>query len=282
LIGAGAGLTLNAVSVNGGFMYGQFTTLNGTTITNAALGGTQFLLTAGSTLTLQGTNTQNGQFINAGGTIVIPKGSTLNNSTSISYVQTAGHTIVDGTIGIGSPAVHLQGGILSGTGAVNSGLVNVGGIVQPGDGGAPGTLFVTSYEQQSGAIFDELIGSSGKGELFADGSITLDSGALLDIDPLNGFTPTDGETFDIMFAAQLSGTFANAPTTGFQMDGFNWTIAYDANNIVLDAVSPISTGGGGGGGSTPTPEPASTSLLLMGLGVIAACRRSRAKASRSV
>ncbi|MGC1255325.1 MAG: hypothetical protein WA867_07200 [Candidatus Acidiferrales bacterium] len=269
LTGTGAGLTLNAVSVNGGFLYGHFTTQNNTTITNAALGttGTPFTLTAGSNLTLLGSNTQNGQFINSGGTLLISKGSTLNNPTTISYVQTAGQTVVDAVIGIGPPAVQLQGGILSGTGDINNGLVNLAGIVQPGDAGAPGTLFVTSYEQQSGAIFDELIGSAGNGELFAGaGSITLDPGAILDIDLLNGFTPTDGETFEIMEASNLSGTFANAPITGFQMDGFNWTIAYNADDIVLDAGSAVNGGGGGnGGGGTTAPEPSSFLLVLAGV-----------------
>ncbi len=101
----------------------------------------------------------------SGGTLLIAKGATLNNLTTISYVQTAGQTVVDGAIGIGAPAVQLQGGILSGTGDIFNGLDNVGGIVQPGDGGAPGTLFFNSYEQQSGATFDELIGSSGNGVL---------------------------------------------------------------------------------------------------------------------
>jgi fibronectin-binding autotransporter adhesin len=264
LTGTGAGLTLNAVGVSGGFLSGQFTTLNGTTVTNAILDS--FNLTAGSTLALEGAITQNGSFTNAG-TLLIDKGATLNNPGTTSYVQTAGHTIVDGRIGVGSPAVQLQGGILSGTGGVFSGLVNVGGIVQPGDGGAPGALSVTSYEQQSGAIFDELIGSSGNGYLFAGaGSIALDPGSLLDINLLNGFTPADGEMFTIMFAAQMSGTFTNAPTTGFQMDGWDWTIAYNANDIVLDAVSAVNGGGGGnGGGGTTAPEPSSFLLLLGGV-----------------
>jgi hypothetical protein len=280
LTGTGAGLTLNGVGVTGGFLSGQFTTLNGTTVTNAILDS--FNLTTGSTLSLEGAITQNGSFTNAG-TLLIDKGATLNNPGTTSYVQTAGHTIVDGTIGVGSPAVQLQGGILSGTGAVFSGLVNVGGNVQPGDGGAPGTLFTASYEQESGATFDELIGASGNGTLFAEGSnITLDPGALLNIDLLNGFTPADGETFTVMLALQVSGRFANAPTTGFQMDGLDWTIAYNANDVVLDAVSAVKGGGGGnGGGGTTAPEPSSFLLLLGGVAALVADvnRRNRIRAA---
>lgn len=69
-----------------------------------------------------------------------------------------------------------------------------------------------------------------------------------------------------MEASNLSGTFANAPITGFQMDGFNWTIAYNADDIVLDAGSAVNGGGGGnGGGGTTAPEPSSFLLVLAGV-----------------
>jgi PEP-CTERM motif len=47
------------------------------------------------------------------------------------------------------------------------------------------------------------------------------------------------------------------------MDGFDWTITYDPGKIVLDAVSPASSGGGGG--STNAPEPSSLFLVVLGI-----------------
>ena len=201
---------------------------------------------------------ENAGAFNNSGTVTIVAGAGWTNAAGSSYVQTAGQTIVDGTMN-SVPAVQIQGGVLSGTGMIVGGVLNSGGTVRPGDNGAPGTLVVEGYEQQSGATFDELISATANGTLVAvPGGITLDSGGLLDIDPLNGFTPFDGETFDIMAAIQISGTFANAPTTGFEMDGFEWTITYDPGEIVLDSVSPVSGGNG-------VPEP--SALLLLAIGI---------------
>jgi hypothetical protein len=74
-----------------------------------------------------------------------------------------------------------------------------------------------------------------------------------------------------MFATDLSGTFVNAPSTGFQMDGFDWMIAYNSDDIVLDAVSPVS----GGGGTTNTPEPSTLPLLAIGMSAlfVYSCRK---------
>lgn len=77
----------------------------------------------------------------------------------------------------------------------------------------------------------------------------MDPGSQLNIDLLNGFTPFVGEKPFMLMDFRMSGTFASAPTTGFVMDGFNWTIACNANDNVLDAGSPVTT--------APTPEPSS-------------------------
>jgi fibronectin-binding autotransporter adhesin len=233
---------------------------------------------AGSTIT------NGGPFTNAG-SVVIQSGATWNNANfstgptpTSTYVQTAGQTVVDGTMN-SLPAVQIQGGVLSGTGTIVGAVVNSGGIVQPGDAGIPGTLVVESYEQESGATFDELISASGYGALGAVfGGIDLDSGSLLDITLLNGFTPTDGETFDIMGAVLISGTFANAPAAGFQMDGFNWTITYNPGDIILEAGTAVN--GGGGGGTTSTPEPSTLGLLAAGFFAMASRLRAKRTAGQ--
>jgi fibronectin-binding autotransporter adhesin len=252
-------LNSGTLMINGTYMNEE-----GGSLTNA---GT-LILNAGAELE---NDFSGGTIINAG-TLNIRAGATLTDQNlNDTYLQTHGQTIVDGTLNTAKP-LQIEGGVLSGTGKIVGSVLNIGGTVQPGDNGAPGILLMEGYEQQSGAIFDELIGASGNGELVAvPGGVLLDPGALLDIDLLNGFTPTDGETFDIMGAIGISGTFANAPATGFEMDGFDWTITYDPGEIVLDAVSPVS------GGTAPTPEPSSVLLLAFGyLAVAGYSRRKRA------
>jgi hypothetical protein len=87
---------------------------------------------------------------------------------------------------------------------------------------------------------------------------------MLNIDLLGIFKPVLGETFTLMEFTTGSGTFANAPTNGFQfqMDGYNWTIQYFANSIILDAGAPVT--------STNVPEPNSLLLLSSGLAALAA------------
>jgi hypothetical protein len=72
-----------------------------------------------------------------------------------------------------------------------------------------------------------------------------------------------------------SGKFADAQTTGFVLDGFNWTIEYNPGDIVLIAGTAESGGGGGGGGGggMSTPEPSSLLTLSSGLIMIGLLRR---------
>jgi len=188
------------------------------------------------------------------GTMQVISGSTLEVLSP--FTQNAGKTQVDGTMFVSSGEV-VNGGTVLGTGTINGNVTLTGGVMQPGGAATPGALVING-NYDSNAAFNELISGSGNSLLVVNGLSTLESGALLTIDLLGGFTPFNGQTFILMdYFAGSSGTFANAPTTGFQMDGFNWTIAYNATDIVLDAGSPV--------GTAPTPEPGSLVLLVIGV-----------------
>ena len=254
---------------------GQELEINGVFTSNAGLmeatGGGELLLFNSIVANEGGTILANGGSVilnatpltNDGGTVQVTAGSLLQ--VLAPFTQTGGKTQVDGTM-LTAFGENISGGTVLGTGTIRSNVTLTGGTMQPGGATSPAILTISGNYAQSAATFDELIGATGNGLLFINGTSTLGAGALLNIDLLDGFTPFVGETFTLMDFLSGSGIFANAPSTGFQMDGFNWTIAYNANDIVLDAGSAVS-GGGGGGGTTPTPEP--SSIILMGTGLAA-------------
>jgi hypothetical protein len=228
--------------------------------------GFAFALTNNGTIIANQTNPLQvapGSVIN-NGTMQVILGSTMQVLSP--FTQNAGKTQVDGTMLVSSGET-VTGGTVLGTGTISGNISMTGGVMQPGGASTPGALVING-NYDSNAAFNELISGSGNGLLIVNGSSTLDSGAVLNIDLLGGFTPFNGETFILMDYFSGSGTFANAPTTGFQMDGFNWTIAYNLTDIVLDAGSPI---------GTPTPEPGTLVLLAIGLAGLSRQIRARGK-----
>jgi hypothetical protein len=227
---------------------GQQLTIEGVLTTNAGL----MEATGGGLLVLEGSPLTNA------GTVQVDAGSTISVLLA-PFTQTGGKTQVDGTL-LAVFGENVSGGMVLGTGTINGNITMTGGAMQPGGASTPGALVING-NYDSTAAFNELINASGNGLLVVNGSSTLESGALLNIELLGGFTPFVGETFTLVDFLSGTGTFANAPTTGFVMDGFNWSIAYNATDIVLDAGSPVST--------TPTPEPGSMFLLGTGLAALA-------------
>jgi hypothetical protein len=264
--GAGAHTFINVDNTiqGAGAIQGTGSTL-GLQLINEA-GGTILANAAGQTLTI---NT-NG-FTNAGA-VLINAGSTLQ--VLAPFTQTGGRTQVDGTMVV-APGENVSGGMVLGTGGtINGNVTMTGGIMQPGGLMTPGLLRINGNYSQSGATFNELISGSANGVLFVNGAATFGPGSGLNVILFSGFKPFFGEKFVLADFLSGAGTFGNAPSSGFQMDGFNWTIFYLSNAIVLDAGSPV--------GLTPTPEPESLALLATGLaGVAGSLLRKRAAAKRS-
>jgi fibronectin-binding autotransporter adhesin len=246
---------------------------NGDTLTTSGLLKNSGSIAVGSTETLNaaGGYAQNGGSTDISGTL-----------TTSSYKQTAGTTTIEtgglitsttftatgGTVtvnGILDPtAVEIgSGATLLGTGAINGNLA-MGGTIVPGSMSNPGTFTVNgNYEQIGSGTFDELIGgASSNGLLDVNGDVTLDSGSMLAITLLGGFNPL-GDNFTIMDYNSFLGEFSNG--SSFAADGFNWSVNYGPNDIVITAVST-------------TPEP--STILLLGTGIVGlGCYTKRKRAS---
>jgi hypothetical protein len=124
----------------------------------------------------------------------------------------------------------------------------MGGTTLPGASGTPGVLAIAgNYQQASSGVMDELIGAGAHGVLDVKGAAGLGSGAL-SITLLGGFDPV-GDKFDILNYESFSGTFSNG--TSFVADGYDWTLNYGKNDVVLAAVAE-------------TPEPSTPVLLFFG------------------
>jgi hypothetical protein len=108
-------------------------------------------------------------------------------------------------------SLSLNGGSLFGTGTVNYGVVDTG-IVSPGDSVVQtGKLGVSgTYKQNSGGVLDVTIGGITAGTKYDQLNVTKTAtlGGALNISLASGYTPTVGNTFDILNASSISGNFS--------------------------------------------------------------------------
>jgi hypothetical protein len=275
LSGAGNGGTIN----NSGTFSTLYGAGNAGTINNS--GTFNNLFSGDNTGTINNTGVFNNNFsfwdstANRG---VINNSGTFNNSlaftnsgvvtvsesglfiTSADYTQTAGSTLVNGSLTATDGAVvDIQGGTLQGTGTIN-GDVTMGGTLIPGDD--PDTLTINGdYHELSTGTFDAIIGPILHSVLDVNGDAVLDPGSWLDITLADGFDPL-GQTFDIMHFYGLTGEFANG--TSFWDENYLWGITYGPNEIDVTALQ--------------APEPGTFGLLGIGLlGLLAYSWRYRAR-----
>jgi hypothetical protein len=92
---------------------------------------------------------------------------------------------------------------------------------------------------------------------------TLAAGGTLDIDLINGFTPTAGNSFDILDFTTATGAFAlSLPALG---GGLSWNTSQLLTTGTISVAAAIAS----------VPEPAGAALALLGGGALAARTRRR-------
>ena len=155
------------------------------------------------------------------------------------YVQTAGTTTVEGELAV-SGGIDLQGGTLEGTGLVDADVLNSGGIVGPGV--SPGTLLIDGdYEQDAAAHMRIELGGTGEGAfdlLDVTGTATL--AGTLTIAILDEYDPMPGDTFVILTAGSVDGTFDSVVLEGLQ-DGLCEDVVYTDTDIAVTVIGTVIT-----------------------------------------
>ena len=139
--------------------------------------------------------------------------------------------------------ISLAGGSLNGNGTVFAALNNSGGIVAPGAPAAAGTITFNggAYSQGAGGSMNLKIGGASVGTYdivdASAGSVNL--AGNLNVTLFNAFTPSSGNTFDILKFASRSGDFITPYNTPTFPGGGSFQSAYVSgtpNELRLTAV----------------------------------------------
>ena len=168
-----------------------------------------------------------------------PRPPPAASSIVSTYAQTSGSTILSGGTLSGS-LIDIQGGSLSGSGSINAPVRNAGEI-NPGGAGTGPLAITGNYTQLASGVLNIDLGGLTAGSQFdqlaVTGTATLDG--TLNVDLIGGFTPSPGDTFQIMTYASSTGTFAT-----INGHGATYNPTYGSTGLTLTVVSPLVVSGG--------------------------------------
>lgn len=232
------------------------------------------------------------EFTQAGGLVDIQAGSRID-MTFGDYVQTGGHTQVDGTLATSSIGsnVNVQGGTFGGTGLVDfngtgvHALNNTGGMITAG--ASPGTLTIQdgNFVQGAGGTFefelDGFVAGVGHDLLnIVNGDADLGGNLSIVADQLFASTLSIGDQFEVVRLDPL-GTFIDGDLIGgadlfdniiINLAGLNFSQLFIGNSLFIEVTQANVQPPGGG---DPIPEPESMILMMLGLTAILWMRRRR-------
>jgi len=134
------------------------------------------------------------------------------------FTQQSGIASIDGTIQLSTaqPPVRVNGGVLAGIGAVAKRTENLGGVVAPGSAGGIGTVGTLSitigeFVQGPAGVLDIDLGAPADSSVNPGDRVAVTGAAIIDgtlrVRIVKGFVPSPGESFAVLTASSVSGTF---------------------------------------------------------------------------
>ena len=239
--GGGAG-TLNILGggLTVAMQSGPFSAANSLTV---ASGGAANL---GGALTLGTTTAQTAET----DTVTLSGGKLLVNGTISAAATTSGQTRSFSWTGgqLSASAITPSSGF-NGSGSISSTtLTQNGGTLAPGDVGISGqTTIGGNYTISSGTLAIDLGGTTassafqdvltaGKFDVVTVSGGTASLGGSLNVNLIGGFTPAGGNTFQILTATSVSGTFNNVYNNRVTVSGTSGgslTVTYNSANVTL-------------------------------------------------
>lgn len=171
----------------------------------------------------------------------------LGYNTASSYALSGGEMNVVMANSANASTFAFSSGTLSAD-TVNFDLTNTGGTLAPGRTNTTGKTQVNgAYTNGVGATVQIQLGGTGQGMtydwLHAGGGAALNG--ILTVALVDGFTPSEGDTFTVVSGSSISGTFANAPQSGnrYHVGGATFIVTYDSTTVSLSDWGPASTEG---------------------------------------
>jgi hypothetical protein len=259
VLGAASNGTLELRDEGAAFPFGG--TVNATGGTRVFSNGFALDFNPGSTLSLTDSTYESTSSTDLGGTVTIGAGTAstikVENNYFLSF-ETGSTTTLNGDLRLENNNIIIeQGASFSGTGAVvipdgshvvGENLADIGvlldmqGAFRPGNSEGIGRVDVFDYQMSpTSELFIELKGTALNAfdRLVVDGVAIVDGYLSLDIDdvaPMTPFVPVLGNTFNILTASAVTGTFDTVDVSGMPA-GLAFRVNYLANAVQLQVVN---------------------------------------------
>lgn len=169
-------------------------------------------------------------FRNDGGSMEISQGSLRFKQA---LVQSGGQTLLAGGTLECINSFRIEGGVVSGSGSIIGNINNVAGVMSPQ--GSPGTLSVAgTYTQLVAATLAVDVAADAVADRLAvSGSAVIDGALLFCL--TEDYTPSLGQTFTILTASSVTGTFDFLSPIFNDVNYFN--VIYQSNAVLLEVLA---------------------------------------------